>query len=146
MTVHAITVTWRGVWLAMLMAATVACGSSPTAPDDGTTVVLGQQQTTTVTGTDLRITAFTLGMPEAILCLAVPDSPCGQSPAATLRVEIPGAEAQNLGMQVPGPVGANDRFTYQGYTVRLARLEPAWNPDARVETAKYRLVLVVTRE
>lgn len=111
MTVHAITVTWRGVWLAMLMAATVACGSSPTAPDDGTTVVLGQQQTTTVTGTDLRITAFTLGMPEAILCLAVPDSPCGQSPAATLRVEIPGAEAQNLGMQVPGPVGANDRFT-----------------------------------
>ncbi len=126
-----------------------ACGRSPTVPEQrpqpGATLELAHGETATAPGTDLRVSllsTYVLGA-AAISCQA--NVPCNFSPAVILRVEAPGAAAENRGAYIPNPMGG-DVFAYGGYRVRVRGLDPAWDERAPREGSTYKVLLSVHRE
>ena len=122
-----------------------ACGESPTAPERDSSVVLGQGQTVTAPGTELRVSLlsnYVLG-PAAISCVA--NAPCNFSPSTILRVEVPGVAPENRLAHIPNPMGG-DSFSYGGYVVRVKGFDPAWDERAPLDASAYKVLLSVTPE
>jgi hypothetical protein len=122
-----------------------ACGESPTAPQRESSVVLGQGQTATAPGTELRVSLlnnYVLGA-AALQCMA--NVPCNFSPSSILRVEVPGVAPENRLAHIPNPMGG-DAFSYGGYVVRVKGFDPAWDERAPLEASAYKVLLGVTPE
>jgi hypothetical protein len=131
----------------LLMSALLAtaCGDSPTAPERESSVVLGQGQTVTPPGTELRVSllgTYVLGA-AAIQCMA--NAPCNFSPSAFLRVEVPGVAPENRSAHIPNPMGG-DAFSYGGYVVRVKGFDPAWDERAPLDASAYKVLVSVTPE
>ena len=132
----------------LLMSAVLsaACGttpSSPTAPTRESSLVLGQGQTATAPGTDLRVSMlgnYVLGA-AAAECMA--GARCNFSPMTFLRVEVPGVAPEDRSAHIPNPMGG-EAFSYGGYVVRVTGFEPAWNERAPLEASEYKVLLTVT--
>src|SRR4029453_13751503 len=133
----------RVLWMSAVLA--TACGGAPTAPARESSVVLGQGQTVTAPGTDLRVSllsTYVLGA-AAIQCVA--NAPGNVSPATGLRVEVPGVAPENRMAHIPNPMGG-DAFSYGGYVVRVKGFDPAWDERAPQEASTYKVLLSVTPE
>jgi hypothetical protein len=131
----------------LLMSAMLAtaCGDPPTAPERESSVVLGQGQTVTAPGTELRVSllgTYVLGA-AAIQCMA--NAPCNFSPSAFLRVEVPGVAPENRSAHIPNPMGG-DAFSYGGYVVRVKGFDPAWDERAPLDASAYKVLVSVTPE
>ena len=143
------TVTTRLRLLLIGAVLTAACGTSPsppTAPSEPvreTSVVLGEGQTATPPGTDLRVSLlgnYVLGA-AAIECMA--NASCNFSPSATLRVEVPGVAPETRMAHIPNPMGG-EAFSYGGYVVRVTGFAPAWDEHAPLDASEYKVLLTVT--
>ena len=122
-----------------------ACSSSsPTTPSSReSSLVLGQGQTATAPGTDLRVSMlgnYVLGA-AAAECMA--GATCNFSPMTFLRVERPGVAAEQRSAHIPNPMGG-ESFVYGGYVVRVTGFEPAWNEKAPLEASEYKVLLTVS--
>jgi hypothetical protein len=105
--------------------------------------VLGQGQTATAPGTDLRVSMlgnYVLGA-AAAECMA--GARCNFSPMTFLRVEVPGVAPEDRSAHIPNPMGG-EAFSYGGYVVRVTGFEPAWNERAPLEASEYKVLLTVT--
>jgi hypothetical protein len=125
--------------------AVAACGKSPTAPDAVPGVVLGQGQTATPPGTDLRISLLSTYVLGAAAAECMANVQCNFSPSVVLRVEAPGVAPENRGAHIPNPMGG-DTFSYGGYQVRVRGFEPAWDERAPQEASTYKVLLSVARD
>jgi hypothetical protein len=126
-----------------------ACGNSPTAPErarvPGATLTLAYGQTGTAPGTELRVSLLSTYVLGAAASSCVASVPCNFSPSVTLRVEAPGAAAENRLAHIPNPMGG-DVFAYGSYRVRVRGLEPAWDERAPRDGSTYKVLLSVYRE
>ena len=123
-----------------------ACSSSsPTAPARESSVLLGQGQTATAPGTELRVSLLSTYVLGAAALECVANAPCNVSPSTTLRVEVPGMAPENRLAYIPNPMGG-DAFSYGGYVVRVKGFDPAWDERAPQEASAYKVLLGVTPE
>jgi hypothetical protein len=132
-------ISWvRGALIATMVTA-AACGRSPTAPETPPpSAVLGQGDTATIPGTDLRVTVTGLATAASIDCLA--NAPCNLTPTAFLELKVPSAGAERVLVRLPND-GGGDRASYGGYVVRVPSLR--WMAGS---AGSFALTITATRE
>jgi hypothetical protein len=131
-----------------MLAVGSACSSSPTTPTPtsaGATLTLASGETGTAPGTELRVSLLSTYVLGAAAISCVPNAPCNFSPSVFLRVEAPGAAAENRVAYIPNAMGG-DVFAYGNYRVRVRGLHPEWDERAPREGSTYQVLLSVYRE
>ena len=111
----------RTLLVCSMVAALSACGHSPTAPDTAPpSAVLTQDETVTIPGTDLQVTARHVITSALIDCISN-DPRCNLTSYVMLDVKVPRAAAASVDVRLPNPLGG-DRVRYGGYVIQMPDL------------------------
>lgn len=145
-------ISWvRSLFACTLLAASAACSdSSPTEPTPGrqpqapVALHLTQGQSTIVPGTDLQLTLEHVYLPGEVVIDCMANAPCTFGPLADIVMKVPAGERRTHLYQF-FPAGG-DRHSFGGYTVRLARLDPDWNPAWEQHGREFSVDFEITRE
>lgn len=143
-------ITWvRPLFVCTLLAAAAACSesSSPTVPTPQVPVALHmtQGQSTVVPGTDLLLTLEHVYLPSEVVFDCVANTPCTFGPLADIVMKVPSAGERRTSLFQFFPAG-RDRHSFGGYTVRLTKLNPDWNPAWEQHGHEFSVNFEIARE
>jgi hypothetical protein len=147
-------ISWvRPLLVCTMLAAAAACSesSSPTAPTPGgppqapVALHMTQGQSTRVPGTGLQLTLEHVYLPREVVFDCVANTPCRFGPLADIVMNVPSAGERRTSLYQFFPAGG-DRHSFGGYTVRLTRLNPDWNPALAQRGSEFSVDFEITRE
>ena len=130
----------RTLLVCSMVAALSACGHSPTAPDTAPpSAVLTQDETVTIPGTDLQVTARHVITSALIDCIS--GGQCNLTSYVMLDVKVPTAAPASIDVRLPNPMGG-DRVRYGGYVIQMPDLRFLAGGSER----GFRATITATRE
>ena len=146
-------ISWvRPLFACTLLAAAAACSESsnpagPTPGQPGAPVALRmvQGQSTVVPGTDLQLTLEHVYLPGEVVIDCMANAPCTFGPLAGIVMKVPSAGERRTNLYQFFPSGG-DRHSFGGYTVRLTKLDPDWNPAWEQHGREFSVDFEITRE